>query len=518
MTYSLIIADDVKMMRNSLANIIDWNALGYELRASFSDGAQVLEYLKDNPLDVLLIDIKMIKVSGLDVASFVYEHSLPTKVIILTGYRSFEYAQQAIKYKVENYLLKPLSLPEIKRIFALLREDLDKAAQRERLIEDQTDAYKRLVDYEKEQFITEIAHGTLTDPGQLKQRLSLLGCTEAELDLACIRFELVLQEDAQLVELLKQYGTQELWESLTKVLRTFNDHLYFYPLELYGYQMNGIMLEKKKGKLQNYKTNHIKFERAIKGLIHVTLGLPCQVKLHHYFPKLTDMSSYIPKESDASEGLKVHIEQQKKLLMSYIAEFEPEMALPLFRSIVRQCRILSLDACKDQIMHFFANVLVRLGDRFPESHEILSERISLMEAAALPNENALIEWGQQKISWLIEKQLSPGGGKSSKNIEKIKFFIEENYSKNISLSDLAEQVYMNPAYISRVFKEKTGMTFSEYLTEVRISAAAKLLEHPNIYVYEVCTQVGYQNIKHFYKIFRKKMGCSPVEYRERSRD
>ena len=515
MAYSLIIADDVKIMRDSLTHIVDWDALGFDLKTSFSDGAQVLEYLKDNPLDVLLIDIKMIKISGLDVAAFIHIHSLPTKVIILTGHRNFEYAQQAIEYKVEHYLLKPLSLPEIKRIFGLIRENLDKAAARERLIDGQMDAYNRLLDYEKEQFIAELAHGTLTDSKQLKHRIALIGISEGELSLACIRFELRLTEDAQLNDLQKEYGTQGLLEYLTKVLRTFDDMLDFYLLDLLGLQMTGVLLEKKRGKLNNYSTDPQKFERAISRLLHMTLGLSSQVKLICYFPKLTDMLAYVPKESGPSEGLKAHLAQQKKLLMSYIAGFEPDLALPLFRSLVRQYRVLGLEACKDQVMHFFANVIVQLKDRFPETYEMLSDRISFMEAAALPTENALVEWGQQKIAWLIEKQLSQGGGKSNKNIEKIKFFIEEHYSKNITLADLAEQVYMNPAYISRVFKDKTGMTFSEYLTDVRIAAAARLLEQPNVYVYEVCEQVGYQNIKHFYKVFRKKMGCSPVEYRER---
>jgi len=84
MPYSLVIADDVRITRNSLTESIDWGSLGFHVQASFSDGAQVIDYLKSNPLDALLIDLKMIRVSGLEVAAYIHSHSLPTKVVHAT--------------------------------------------------------------------------------------------------------------------------------------------------------------------------------------------------------------------------------------------------------------------------------------------------------------------------------------------------------------------------------------------------------------------------------------------------
>ncbi len=85
------------------------------------------------------------------------------------------------------------------------------------------------------------------------------------------------------------------------------------------------------------------------------------------------------------------------------------------------------------------------------------------------------------------------------------------------LSDAAESVYLHPIYVSRLFREKTGQTFTEYLTHVRIEAAKALLEQREKYVYEISEAVGYHNLKYFYKVFRKVTGHSPSEYLEKGK-
>ena len=518
MSYSLVIADDERIIRKSLSEIVKWDEFGFDLKAVFDDGAQVLEYLKDHPVDCLIIDIQMIKVSGLEVAKFIHDNSLPTKVILLTGHKNFEFARQAVEFQVAHYLLKPVILPEIERVLILIRKRLDESAARERVIEERQDSYNRLINYEKEQFIAGIAHGALTDHVQLVKRLNLIGGNEIDLSQACIMFAIILKEDDNLLDLLNTYGLQELREYLTKVLRTFDESLDFYPLESFGYQMNGIMLEKYSGRLAPYGADAPKFERAVSGLLRMALGLEAQVRLVNYFSRLLDMTGYqhTPElfTNELDENLKSQLRQQKKLLMTYIIGLEPELALPLFASFVGQCHVIGLTGVKNQIIHFFSTLMDRMQNEFPELQNAIISKVSFVKISQMKNEDVLIEWGQQVISWLVEQLAKMGHQAKDKNIQKISCFIEENYNRDITLSDVAEHVYLNPVYISKIFKDKTGKTFTEYLTDLRMEAAAKLLKQPGIYVYEVCEQVGYHNIRHFYKVFKKKMGYSPTEYRE----
>jgi two-component system response regulator YesN len=99
-------------------------------------------------------------------------------------------------------------------------------------------------------------------------------------------------------------------------------------------------------------------------------------------------------------------------------------------------------------------------------------------------------------------------------ISHIKEYIHENYNKDITLEQIADHVFLSPVYVSRLFKEKTGENFSDYLVKVRMEKALKLLEEPRYKVYEVGYEIGYMSTKYFYKLFKKYYGCTPTEYRK----
>lgn len=123
--YSLVIAEDELTMRWGLVNMVKWNELGFRVDGEFSDGQEVLAYLENSKPDVILTDIKMNRVSGLDIAKFVAEKQLPVQVVLLSGYREFSYAQSAVEYHVLHYLLKPVSVPKLREVFCEIREKLD---------------------------------------------------------------------------------------------------------------------------------------------------------------------------------------------------------------------------------------------------------------------------------------------------------------------------------------------------------------------------------------------------------
>ena len=123
--YKLIIADDEQAIRRGMCRYINWAQMGFEVVADFEDGAEVIDYLREHPADAVLTDIRMADVTGLDVARFVWERRLPVRVVIISGYRDFDYARQAVEYSVEHYLLKPLQMDEVQKVFSRIREELD---------------------------------------------------------------------------------------------------------------------------------------------------------------------------------------------------------------------------------------------------------------------------------------------------------------------------------------------------------------------------------------------------------
>ena len=246
--YSLVIAEDELATRQGLVKMVPWQELGFFLDGEFSEGQKLLEYLKENVPDVILTDIDMSGVTGIDIACYVAEQKLPTQVIFLTAYRDFSYAKSAMDYRVAHYLLKPISIKELKKIFSDMKEKLD---------------------------------------------------------------------------------------------------------------------------------------------------------------------------------------ERKQYLLSGYSEYN---------------------------------------------------------------------------------------GKNGSRIEKVVKYIQEHFNEDITLNDIAENVYLSPVYVSRLIKEQTGKNFVTLMMEFRIERAVNLLQHTELYVYEIAEQVGYDNLKYFYKVFRKVTGKSPNDYRKTAKE
>jgi two-component system, response regulator YesN len=127
--YKLLIADDEYEIRNGLSNYFPWNDIGFEVVHQASNGVEVLQYLKVHSVDAILCDIRMPVMSGIDLAKELYTQKSPVKIIFLSGYKEFDYAQKAINYGVKNYILKPTKYDELLSIFTKIKEELDREMQ-----------------------------------------------------------------------------------------------------------------------------------------------------------------------------------------------------------------------------------------------------------------------------------------------------------------------------------------------------------------------------------------------------
>lgn len=123
--YRLVVSDDEFNIRQGLARYVDWEQLGFSVVAQFEDGKEVIEYVENNSVDVILTDVMMFQVSGLEVAEWIAKHRPSIKVIILSGYKEFDYVRQALVANVYDYILKPVDFEEMKKIFLRLKRDMD---------------------------------------------------------------------------------------------------------------------------------------------------------------------------------------------------------------------------------------------------------------------------------------------------------------------------------------------------------------------------------------------------------
>ena len=127
--YSLVVTDDEYEIRNSISSLFPWNSIGFQVVQQCSSGTETIEYLRTHAVDVLLTDICLPDLQGLDIARLVQEEHIPTIVVFISGYQEFEFAQKALEYKVFDYILKPTDYESIQRVFMRVRQQLDTSAQ-----------------------------------------------------------------------------------------------------------------------------------------------------------------------------------------------------------------------------------------------------------------------------------------------------------------------------------------------------------------------------------------------------
>lgn len=191
--YHAAIADDEIGIYEGLQELVDWEALGFSLEGAFEDGEGLLSLLKKSPPDLIITDIRMNHCSGLDISKYIQEHRLPTKVILISGYKEVDLAMSAIKYGVKDYILKPIDLDELIACIKKIRTELDAAAsishQKTELNQAKNDMQNLL-----KLFFDEVLQGSLQNKRMIRRMLELLYPGLSCEDCACFFFSLCTRQ------------------------------------------------------------------------------------------------------------------------------------------------------------------------------------------------------------------------------------------------------------------------------------------------------------------------------------
>lgn len=521
--YSLVIAEDELATRRGLVNMIKWDELGFQVDGVFSDGKDVIEYLSNHNPDVILTDIQMCQVTGVEVARFVAEQNLPVQVVFLTAYREFTFAQFAVEYHVAHYLLKPISVPKLREVFHTLREKLDKQSVLENALQNRMDHYSQLINYEKQQFVTAVYFGSLTNEMQMKERLKLLNANNADVYLV----EILLNNSPRYASFVANYGMQELQEQLIHIQESYDQRYEYYPIIWHtikrtgGLSVLGVLWEKDN---TEHGAAELVPERAkaqlcdvIAELTDVAAEIPTfrklksAVELVHCMDRIGE-NEPVEKLTQDIQYLQL-LRDQKKLLYSYICQEDFEQVTELAHTFLNNCLRCGVAFTQRQLLHTVTKIIDRMADSDLAEWNRLYMRCMTPQVFSVLQLEELDNWLVSRLRMLFDFSCAQAKTKEDSSIRKVMHYIQDHYAEDLTLTDIAEKVYLNPVYISRLIKEQTGKNYTDLVMELRVAHAVQLLENTDLYVYEIAEQVGYHNLKYFYKVFRKIKGCSPSDYR-----
>ena len=497
--YSLAIVDDEPAIRRGLSRHIDWKSMGFEVVDSFEDGEDALAYLECNHVDVILTDIRMSVVSGLSLARTIHERGLPTDVVILSGYKDFEYARSAMQSGVRSYLLKPTREEEIRKVFAELHTGFASGRSR-----GSTAGVRRLLAESRRHLLMRIVDGLVEHADGLTEEwrravLPLTGDMRIAYVLMRIRDDRHGADGCESpVRVLEQHAHRlcvEEADRTTIALVEPPDLLHFLVIT-----RSGTPDDDPDPVAVCREVVASRIEGAAAALVPVsrTSGLSSPEELLSLSMRHNDDDAVMPP-------------QRVFELSQTLMDVSSEEAIRLVRDELCRARgglRLVRYAAIDLVSEFISTCRRRAPDRSPSDppdYDTLFRCTTVADVAA---------WAALVIGRLTGGPPAKCDRYRRRIVDRARASVTERLHEDVSLERIASELYLSPAYLSRVFSEESGQTFIDFVTETRIDRAISLLTGcSDLSVAEVAHSVGYTDAKYFSRVFKARVGHSPSRYR-----
>lgn len=516
--HSVLLVDDEIYARKGLRKLINWQAYGFDVIAESDDGEDALVFIDQYKPDLVITDIRMPVLDGLElIRQCVQQYSSTPHFIIVSGYDDFKYAQQAVRFGVHDFILKPVDEAVLQSTLESLNNKITRKKQEE--------VVRRQVHHKE--IITAIIKDELKDRSAEEVAESL-----------------GLQMESELMYLLIEINDLHPWQSKPLLTQMQIDHHIKAALyQITGIQDDWILIEHRNHTGLLLPVHKLKEGANIEQFVeqfHRQLEERLAQTVYVYISKLVN---HVMQLKDAYLSAKdivqfKFVNQVSRTLFYDHLQDESVQYLELDPKLHRQL----LESIEEDHAEAITASITRLFNEFSEQkfapeavkltiHHCVSNILNTLktmkiEREALTTLEAIISWQDLNISPDELKRLFrlfafESADLLSKlriknllgDIHKIKQYIEAHYDKTISLRSIASEFYMNPVYLGQLFKKEFGVYFNEFLLELRINEAKKLLRQTDLRIYEIATKVGFNHADYFVTQFAKIEKVTPSEYR-----
>ncbi|MGZ9585275.1 response regulator [Paenibacillus marinisediminis] len=536
----ILIVDDESFMRMSLKTSLDWESYGFQVIGEANHGQDALAKIAELKPDIMLLDIKMPIMDGLQVLRALQEWDHPPKVIMLSSFKEFEYVREAMRLGAVDYIHKP-SLNET-GIFETLQRARE-MIMRERKHTDEMEHLRQNVEYVKPNlkalFFKGWAEGSIRHQWEIEAKLNEYDIHLKPPNLVCFvmhidQFSKVKQRYKQNMEYLLYFSIQNI---LTEVLRRYDE------VEFFQHHVNRFAILKSYSSLRSEQEIYSEQWNLIKAVQHalrkflnisVSFGvsalhaslwdMPIAVKeaekvLERHFYNAEAGVSFFQKQADEMKSeddvMKKHISERIQRVRQ---EAENEQWDRLHTSMerlfedLRQSRQMSRQEVLRiaTYLHFAFSKFYEGEDGLP-----LPGFPTLDEFVEAETQQQFYELLAQEVQLIQQKKnMSAASQKMNPKIRLVLDYIHGHYDRDLTLEELSHYVGLNNSYLSRLFKEQTGMMLVQYINQYRVNKSLDMLMNSTLKTYEIAEKVGFKSTDNFYIAFKKLVGYPPNEVRK----
>ncbi len=501
----VMLVDDKQVIIDGLEQLIDWKSLGYEIAAKTVSVYDAIELAKNQDIDLILTDIRMPEMLGMDMIDRIREVSPLTKFIIVSAYSEFEYAKWAIDSQISGYLLKPIDEDKLMELLVRIRKELT----------DEEEYRKHSV----EKYIRGLLNGKTVPEDNLVNAAG-----SGDLRYVSIKLNPVQNTD-------EEGNTLSVVKKVYDIFDGIDDKERIYCVIESGIGHIEVIfkcgLTNRDDKEYFVKIRQLIYEAGISDFV-IYMGKRVDnvadignSKLSVGF--LTDIAFYEDNKalflSDDFENVDFSVSISDKNIIEDIIDAINSADMQTIKAVIDRFHevivkeLVSPDIVSEYINNIIFNILDLFDDRNKELLDVLSRWRILKESFRLTHtlvHNFMLEMAYDCSSMYAELKKNMSYGVVGDIIE----YLKKDYSnENLSLRWIAEKYYLTPAYLGRIFKIKTGVTFNHFLLQIRIKEAKKLLQCSQYKIYEIAKLVGFSDANYFYIKFQESENVSPTVYR-----
>ncbi|HEY0828863.1 MAG TPA: response regulator [Bacilli bacterium] len=533
MMYKLIVVDDEEMIREGIVNSVPWNDMGFEVVGVAGNGLEALERIKIHKPDIVLTDIRMPEMNGIELIEHLHSNYPDMVLLILSGYSEVGYLKQAIKNKVTDYLFKPSNYEEFTEVFKKLRSFLDEEKKKQIESNKLKEQLRDSLPYMREKFLNGLVHGRYKNYKSILRKIEYYGVgLMGEAFIAAIieidNYYLLTKDYSEERKELLKYSVQNISNEIGN-----RNKLGFFFLgnndEIVGILDSNASAKAITTAIEEIQENILKITKST---ISAGIGDKCtditEIALSYRRAVLAlSQKTFLGTESLIFYKDIENLENQDH--PKYV--FDTDQIV----NIVFYGREGEIRGALEQVFEKFEHKLIKQNDyidklclellftisRHAQAMNIRIEEImdsknsSFLEIYKLDSIYSKKTWLHDILMDIMNRVKDLKNNNASKLIEEVKKYMTIHFANNsISLEMVAEKVNKNSAYLSKLFKIETGENFIDYLTKLRIDKAKELLADISVKAYEVSKMVGYADVSHFTKVFKRVTGINPSEYRE----
>ncbi|MFB6365895.1 response regulator [Paenibacillus elgii] len=525
--YRVFLVDDEPFIMEGLAYLIDWERHGLQIVGKAADGAEALEALAAETIDILITDIQMPHMNGLELIRSVRELQPDVKFIILSGYNDFDYVKEGVTLGIENYLLKPVNTEELIRTLTGTVAKIEQSVYKEESI-------KRHLEIIRDNLLYRWVTASI-ESEELRNRAELLG----------IRLGL----PGYVVSTIKLLFDQEQAEVSSRA-ETIAAVRAYCQRTAQSYGPGQAVFADLEGDLVLIAGLTSEIDRPV--FVRFMAELQAAIRERWGLPLLVTVGEASKGEASAHRSYRTAKRMQDYYVLAPhdgpltyetpALTTAAEPAAPAHAELAYFCKLLSAGK-KDEALAWVKEAFARLRETEGLAPSDVQNTAMAVLAAAVHHANMMRQEHEgaigdykhlfsqvvkpqtmQELEKLVERFVDRAlfaSGAAEREytpvIRQVLREVERRYGDELSLKTLSQAFHMNPVYLGQLFHKETGETFSDYVNKYRLAQAKALLVESNLKTSDISLKVGYTDTSYFYKQFRKYYGFSPTEYRNWSK-